>query len=401
MAASALLTLSVLALGCGESSTLADAGGAMDATVMARDTGPIVGSLGISVDYGGEACGEHSTPHAAPDYLLRIQVTAPPDTPIEIWAARPSCGVAPFLFREVTTDGVGAAEVTLENDGMAACTDPLLGGWEVWASDPTGRSEAAPVVVASAACGLDCAEAATHCAPPPDGGTAAVDAGAGDAGSTDAGSADSGAPDGGPGDAGPPPPGVLATEPGCFYTASASEPRRLMRMGEVGVVYQRVEIRFDVIAGPYRPHEPDPSNRTEHILFGFFRANQPRSFQRYLGGAAAVTFESRGPHFRMFGRDEIAMGFMSYASDSGTYRWTEGDRYTIECAFDATVPEQTCTLSTGGAVVASRRLPVPYLDAATHLSTAFDLHLGAEMDNEIEVSPHGWQYCDLRVRATR
>lgn len=245
-------------------------------------------------------------------------------------------------------------------------------------------------------------------APLTDGGT---DAAVSDAGEFDAGEFDAGASstDGGADvatgdarefDAGPVGSRTLTQELGCFFTASASEPARVLRVGEVGTAYQRLEVEFDVVVGSYRPHVTDPSNRTEHILLGLFRANQPQSWQRYLGGVAAVDFETRAPHFRMFGRDEIAMGFMSYASDSGVYRWREGARYTVNCVFDATAPAQTCSLATEGAIVAERALPVPYLDGTTHLSTAFDVHLGTDNENEIEVSPYGWQFCDLMVRGT-
>ena len=44
---------------------------------------------------------------------------------------------------------------------------------------------------------------------------------------------------------------------------------------------------------------------------------------------------------------------------------------------------------------------MPYLDAAMHFSTGFELHMGTDIDNEIEASPHGWDLCDLRVETLR
>ena len=124
------------------------------------------------------------------------------------------------------------------------------------------------------------------------------------------------------------------------------------------------------------------------------------SYQRYLMGAAAVDFLSRPSHFRMFGRDEIAMGAASYTQVSGVYRdWTEGTRYDVFCSIDATSSIQRCVLATGGAVVATRELAVDYLDAAMHMSTGFDVEIGTDspVDHDHLQTPQGWQFCDLMV----
>ncbi len=210
--------------------------------------------------------------------------------------------------------------------------------------------------------------------------------------------------DGGPSgiDAGP---GVevLLERSGCFYTANDGETFRRFAVGEDGTAYANVRVRFDVIAGPFQPHIPDPGNRTEHILFGFSRANQSQSFQRYVMGAGAIDFESRTDHFRMYGREAIAMGFMSYTADSGNQRWMEGTRYTVDCILDGVTPVQRCTLEAGGDVLAMRTLPVDYLDAATHLSSGFQLEIGTDqpIDHDHLQSPRGWEFCDLSVTAER
>ena len=218
-----------------------------------------------------------------------------------------------------------------------------------------------------------------------------------DTGPADIGVADIGAaePDAGPGTV------VLLEESGCFFTPSTSELFRRWRVGVDGTAYALVRIRFDVVAGPFQPHIADPGNRTEHILFGFSRANQPQSYQRYLMGAAAVDFRDRSDQFRMYGREAIAMGYMSFTADSGSYRWTEGTRYTVVCTLDARVPVQRCQLRVGAAVEASRALPVTFLDGADHLSSAFDLELGTDqpIDHDHLQSPRGWEFCDLRVSA--
>ncbi len=202
-----------------------------------------------------------------------------------------------------------------------------------------------------------------------------------------------------PSDATPPRGEALATETGCFFTPTATDRVRSLRVGE-GATYDHLEITFSVIAGPWQPHIPDPSNRTEHILFGLSRANQPRSFQRYLMGAAAVDFLSRPSHFRMYGREEIAMGAASYTQVSGVYDgWTEGSRYDVFCSIDATSDLQRCVLASDGTVLAARELVVDYLDAAMHMGTGFDLELGTDspLDHDHLQTPQGWQFCDLVV----
>ena len=203
------------------------------------------------------------------------------------------------------------------------------------------------------------------------------------------------APDAGPGTA------MLLERSGCFYTANDGETFRRFAVGDNGTAYASVRVRFDVIAGPFQPHIPDPSNRTEHILFGFSRANQAQSFQRYVMGVGAIDFQSRTDHFRMYGREDIAMGFMSYTADSGNQRWMEGTRYTVDCTLDGVTPVQRCTLEAGGEVLATRELPVPYLDSATHLSSGFQLELGTDqpIDHDHLQSPRGWEFCDLSVTA--
>lgn len=234
--------------------------------------------------------------------------------------------------------------------------------------------------------------------PPRDGGSPDLAAGDDAGGDDDAGAADAGPPmsaDGGPTSL------TLLERSGCFFTPSAAETFRRFGVGMDGTAYAWVRVRFDVVAGPFQPHIPDPSNRTEHILFGLSRANQSRSFERYVMGAAAVDFMSRTDHFRMYGREAIARGFMSYTADSGNQRWTEGTRYTVDCLLDGVTPRQRCTLERSGELLATRTLPVDYLDAATHLSSGFDLELGTDqpLDHDHLQSPRGWQFCDLHVSA--
>jgi hypothetical protein len=192
---------------------------------------------------------------------------------------------------------------------------------------------------------------------------------------------------------------LLVSEAGCFFTPDETDRVRTFPIAG-GTTYERLEIAFSVVAGPFQPHIPDPSNRTEHILLDLSRAGRPRSFERYLMGVAAVDFVSRPSHFRMFGREEIAMGYMSYTQVSGVYDgWTEGVRYDIACSIDASTHLQECTLSVDGTVVATRMLAVDYLDAALHMNTGFNVSVGADhpIDHDHLQTPQGWLFCDLTV----
>ena len=392
-----VLSVAAALVGCGD-----DDGGGQDASTSGPDAAGFdmaAAGLEIAVDYGGGECAAGAEAHGAPEYLLRLDVVGPPETTVAIWAERPSCGVAPSLFREVVTDTRGVGSVALENGTALGCDDGLLGGWRVWAEAAGARSTALAVTIGSEACGLDCASAASHCPPMPAIDAGSWDSGVSDAGTSDAGGMDAGAPepDAGPGTV------VLLEESGCFFTPTTSELFRRWRVGANGTAYASVRVRFDVVAGPFQPHIVDPSNRTEHILFGLSRANQAQSYQRYLMGASAVDFRDRSDQFRMYGREAIAMGYMSFTADSGSYRWTQGTRYTVDCTLDAAVPIQRCQLRIGATVEANRQLPVTFLDGATHLSTAFDLELGTDqpIDHDHLQSPRGWEFCDLRVSAER
>jgi hypothetical protein len=209
---------------------------------------------------------------------------------VQLWAEKPACGVAAFVYREITLDASGAAVLDLVHPGSSACDDSLIGGWRVWLEQSGARSSMVEAVIKSAACtgALQCATAATFCPATIDGGT----------------------PE--------PPPPVPVTEElarldGAFFTPTIDEPLLRVDTAGRGTAYDRVEIDLDFVAGDWQPEIPDEgdTDRTEHILFGLFRANQTRTDQRYLMGAAAVTFATRGPHFRMFGRASIG-GYTTY-----------------------------------------------------------------------------------------
>lgn len=196
---------------------------------------------------------------------------------------------------------------------------------------------------------------------------------------------------------------VLLDLPGDVFTPSEGDDLGKWNFGAEGTTYQRLRVSFDITSGPWQPEIPDEGtpDRTEHILFGLFRANQSKSYQRYLGGTAAVTFANKSPHFRMFGRVEIAEGYMSYTQWSGTYVWQTDALYHVECTFDGLLHEQRCALSLAGEVVAERFGAIDYLDPAAHLSSGFYIELGTHLAGDIEVSPLGWVYRDLKVVGER
>jgi hypothetical protein len=224
--------------------------------------------------------------------------------------------------------------------------------------------------------------------------------GAGVAGGTDAGSggsggltADAGTDGGG---------GVLTLfeQKGAVFVPSAGEPMKKLSFGVKGTVYGWVRVELDVTVGAYQPEVPDPGNpdRTEHIFFGLFRANQSQSDQRYLMGTAAVTFATKAPHFRMFGRKTLGPGYTTYTSWSKTYSWQKAD-YHLDCLLDGVLDVQRCKLSLGGSVVETLEGTVAYLDPVAHLSSGFYLELGTAKPADIEASPLGWTFSNLSVTA--
>ena len=188
---------------------------------------------------------------------------------------------------------------------------------------------------------------------------------------------------------------------GDVFTPTAAETVRTYDVGERDIVYDRVDVSFDFHTVDWQPEIPDEGamDRTEHILFGLFRDNRPRTDERYLMGAAAVTFASRSPHFRMFGRITIGAGYTTYTSDSASYAWELGRTYHLACSLDGVTHVQQCGLSLGGAVVATRTLDVAYLVPEEHLNTGFYVELGLPSPGDIEVSPLDWTFSNLLVTA--
>lgn len=195
---------------------------------------------------------------------------------------------------------------------------------------------------------------------------------------------------------------TLLDQPGVVFVPSAAQSMSKIPFGDDGTVYRSIRVEMDVLVGDWQPEIPDEGNpdRTEHILFGLFRANQTKSDQRYLMGAAAVTFATKAPHFRMFGRTSIGPGYTTYTQWSATYAWQKGETYHLDCLLDAGAHQQRCELRLAGSLQKAHTGEVAYLDAAAHLSSGFYLELGRTPPGEIETAPIGWTYSNLRVVAT-
>jgi hypothetical protein len=195
---------------------------------------------------------------------------------------------------------------------------------------------------------------------------------------------------------------TLLEQPGEFFTPTQSESSLELHFGDNGTVYGAVRVELDCVVGDWQPEIPDEgtTDRTEHILFGLFRDHQPSSYQRYLMGAAAVTFATKAPHFRMFGRSSIGQGYTTYTSWSETYLWQLGASYHLDCLLDGIDHLQRCELWLEGDMAKVLAGAVDYLDPAAHLSAGFFVQIGTPNPGDIETSPLGWTFSNLLVTAT-
>lgn len=221
------------------------------------------------------------------------------------------------------------------------------------------------------------------------GGSPNIDAGSGGSPNIDAGSGGTSAV-------------ILLDQPGVVFVPSETETLKKIFVGENGSVYQSVRVELDLLAAGWQPEVPDEGNpdRTEHILFGLFRDHQTKSDQRYLMGSAAVTFATKGPHFRMFGRLSIGATYTTYTQWSESYGWADGTSYHLDCVLDGVTKIQSCKLSIAGTLEKELTGDVAYLVPAEHLNTGFYIELGRAPTGEIETSPIGWTYSNLLVTAT-
>lgn len=201
-----------------------------------------------------------------------------------------------------------------------------------------------------------------------------------------------------PGDAGPAP---LVAFSGCFTIESPEDTMRLP-FGEVGTEYPLIVIELEAVHGGWREELYD-RDILNHNLFGLSR-NAPSSVGRYILGLGAQ-IRASVPSLRrraiFYGRVDLemrpmGMGFMGYTSFRDDVPWTIGARYQIRVELDATAQEQRIEILQDGEAFSNITGAIDYYDAS--LSTSgWVLELGSEDSDFRDVSPVGWQLCDVRV----
>ncbi len=196
---------------------------------------------------------------------------------------------------------------------------------------------------------------------------------------------------------------VLARRAGCFRVVAPGDTEEL-RFGVVGTEYAEIAVRTDIVAGDWRrdlfPREP-----LNHNLFGLSR-QAPTSVERYiLGLGAQITPSAPGLARRaiFYGRVDLeprpmGMGFMGYTSFRANFAWTMGARYTATATLDAAAGTQTLELVLGGATVLTIPGDIPYMSPALTAS-GWTLELGSSESDGRDVSPVGWELCDVEVSA--
>ena len=203
-----------------------------------------------------------------------------------------------------------------------------------------------------------------------------------------------------PVDAGPVP---LVTMEGCFTVASAGDTMRLP-FGEVGTEYPMIVIELEAVHGGWR-EELYARDILNHNLFGLFR-NAPTNVGRYiLGLGAQIRASAPGlrPRAIFYGRVDLemrpmGMGFMGYTSFRDDVPWTIGARYQVRVELDAGAREQRIEIREEGMPFSTITGAIDYYDASLSAS-GWELELGSEESEFRDVSPVGWQLCDVRVTA--
>lgn len=250
------------------------------------------------------------------------------------------------------------------------------------------------------------------------GGDAAIapDAAAMDAGLEDAGAdASLAGPDGGadaavardagtdaaPTDAGAPPP--LAERGGCFFTIATAGEKLRVDFGAIGTAYDAVEIEVDLVVGAWREDlfDRDPLN---HVAIGVFR-DAPISRERYLGGLGVqISPPAAGlrPTTLFFGRVDLeprppGEGYTSYTTFRARAPWQNGARYHVAMTFDAAAHRQVLDVTRDGAAFSHVEGDIAYFGREL-TDDGWSLELGSDETDGRDVSPVGWQFCDLVVR---
>ncbi len=342
-----------------------DADRPADATV---ESGP---PLSI-VTLPGERCRDLAVAHPAPDMLFGFAVTGRPSSVVEIWASRPSCGVAPFVFDEVTLDATGYGSLARSTTGSASCDDRLLGSWTAWAVQDGARSDAVELTFRSSACSLDCAAATTFCPAPP----------------------------------------VHTCDPLVFtwdgpFTPTAAEPVRRRDFDvDDGLVFGRIDVELDVVRGAWASDHAEGTFGM-HNVFWLHRGLRGQGWLDNCVGYVNFTAASRLRAESNLGITEGSGLWSDVLSASGAAT-AEGARHHVSYSYDAEEGRWWLRLSdaAGTSLAYGEGVArVDHIDGRSpypHGSSAFFLEIGhvpwtAGHDGP-EVATLGWTYSAVEVR---
>ncbi|MCB9598072.1 MAG: hypothetical protein H6719_35485 [Sandaracinaceae bacterium] len=265
----------------------------------------------------------------------------------------------------------------------------MLVGCDDAAPDDAGALDASAATDAGAA--MDAGVAMDAATPETD---ASVDASTPplDAGADDAG-LDAGAPDAGS--------APLVTTTGCFTVVAAGDKMRV-DFGEVGTAYSAIDIEVDLVVGAWREDVFDRPT-LNHNTFGVYR-NAPVSRERYLGGLGVQISPPAPlrPTTLFFGRVDLdprpaGMGYMGYTTFRETAAWANDTRYHVAMTFDAAAHRQVLDVTRAGMPFSHVEGDIAYFDSSL-TDDGWYLELGSDETDGRDVSPVGWQLCDLVVR---
>lgn len=197
-------------------------------------------------------------------------------------------------------------------------------------------------------------------------------------------------------------PGLLASQPGCFFTVANPSSTWQTQVGERALQYSRLQIDYDVIHGGWRTELFDRSV-LNHNLMGLTR-NVGDFVGRYiLGNAARIQPNTAGltRQSLFYGRVDLeprpaGEGYMGYTAWRKSFAWVPGNTYHVRVVLDAVDKTQRLIVSdetTQAGILGEIAYWEPSLSEAT-----FTLQLGSEDSDGREVNAVGWQFCDLRVR---
>ena len=84
---------------------------------------------------------------------------------MQLWAEKPACDVAPFLYQSITLDSAGSGTHDITHGGSTLCSENLLGRWNTWLVDGAAQSNTVELVFSNTTCADAgaCAAARSFC----------------------------------------------------------------------------------------------------------------------------------------------------------------------------------------------------------------------------------------------